>query len=106
MIIKAAKFIPKHFGATPQWGYYNNKSKIDEEVKELKESIYAYEIYQGKEQSDDLVDELADVIFLLVQIIVTYRPSLFAIFKRLRFKAKRTIQRIASGYYEKGEWKS
>lgn len=101
MILKAADLIPKHFGIYPQW--VDQDSKLEEEIGELQEAIYDYENVKTEHNLNGLIDELADLIFLLIQVIVYYKLSPFAIYKRILYKAKRTLARIKSDYYREAK---
>lgn len=97
MIVKASRQTVKEFGPREQW--IGSNSKFQEEQHELNQELFLMEYTLVPQPPDGLIDELADVIFLLIQIILHYKISPLAILKRIRFKAKRTLERIASGYY-------
>lgn len=97
MILRAAKQVVKEFGPRAQW--IGCTSKFHEEQEELNYELFLMEYTIIPQPPERLIDELADVIFLLIQIIIHYKLSPLAIIKRIRYKARRTLDRIASGYY-------
>jgi phosphoribosyl-ATP pyrophosphohydrolase len=97
MIIKAAKAIPLHFGPKAQW--IGSNSKLAEEQKELIEALIDHQAEEATDTTPNLIDEVADVLFLVIQIIVWYKLSPIAIYKQIKYKAKRTLERIKSNYY-------
>lgn len=91
----------KYFGIEQQ------KRKFSEEANELRDAIVEYEIlreYVGgakmKQLKEHIAEEIADNLALLKQFQFYYEISENEIKKWLRFKNKRTNERIKSKYYE------
>lgn len=85
------KFITKHFGYDHQ--FIGTNSKLAEEMGELLEAI-------ASGNHEHILDELADVECLLIQLKIHYGIDNVKVATRITEKVKRTHDRIESGYYE------
>lgn len=85
------KFITKTFGHDAQ--FIGSNSKLAEEMNELLEAIESG-------NHEHILDEIADVETLLIQLKLHYGIDNFRIAKRIEEKVDRTLKRIESGYYK------
>ena len=89
------------------FGIEKQKRKFGEECDELKEAISEYETlkeYVGgakmKQLKEHIAEEIADNLALLKQFQLFYEIEDDEIKKWLKFKNKRTNERIKTKYYE------
>lgn len=85
--------IIKHFGVKSQL------KKLNEEVYEFIEAVNDFAQEEGSKEHVE--EELADIIVVLSGYIKLYDLNKNNIKKMINFKLDRTIERIASRYYEK-----
>lgn len=85
--------IIEHFGIN------NQQRKLNEEVFELQEAITKLECKNG--YTEDIEEEMVDVIILLKQIFNYYNLSEGTMNLLQENKINRTLERIESGYYDK-----
>ncbi len=82
-----------------------HQDKIDEERGEFDAAVEMCEAnkhvnnYIPKELIENLEEETADNIFLMLQDIVKYGGSEIGVFNKVIEKAHRTSRRIKEGYY-------
>jgi len=84
--------IINHFGVN------NQQRKLQEEVFELQEAITKFE--NGIGDIKEVEEELVDVVLLLRQFVEFYEMNPNHLISMEIGKAKRTLERIESGYYE------
>lgn len=89
------------------FGVEAQKRKFSEEANELRDAIVEYEISKEtfggakiKKIKEHIAEEIADNLALLKQFQFYYEISENEIKKWLRFKNKRTNERIKTKYYE------
>lgn len=89
------------------FGIENQKRKFSEESNELRDAIVEYEISKGtfggakiKKIKEHIAEEIADNLSLLKQFQLFYEIKDDEIKKWLKFKNKRTNERIKTKYYE------
>lgn len=99
VIIRVAKKALKEFGVVHQIIAFD--SKLEEEISELKHEIWECFSQRKGHSIHKIESELADVIMLLIQVVIHFKLSPWRIYHALRYKAKRTDERINSGYYDK-----
>lgn len=97
MILRVAKKALNEFGPDAQ--FYGYKSKLTEEMNELNEAILNCSQHRT-EGTDNVEQEMADVLMMLIQAVIHFKLSPWRIYKWLRYKAKRTDERIDSGHYK------
>ncbi len=73
------------------FGIERQKLKLDEEIEELRRAI----MFEKKHR---IIDELADVHNVLMQLIAYYGVQ--EVYEKSIEKIERTKKRIASGYYK------
>ena len=83
------------------FGINNQQRKLQEEVFELQEAITLFE--SGNGDIKNIIEELGDTIFILRQLQSYYEITAEELHEVIEYKRKRTIDRIESGYYKKGE---
>ena len=89
------------------FGIEKQKRKFSEEADELRDAIVEYETTKKymddkmKKIREHIAEEIADNIALLKQFQAYYEISENEIKKWLRFKNKRTSERMKNGYYRK-----
>lgn len=99
-----------------RFGFRAQMKKLNEEVYEFLEAVDNYEdanMEQGDEPyytteemnifRDHVVEELGDVLILLTQFIARYKIEKEELDVWMDSKLERTMERIKTGYYEKGE---
>ena len=86
--------IIEHFGGKSQREY------LAREYQELQDEIY--KLLNGEEEN--ILTEITDVLVITLQFMVkagySFEHLEENIKKELKFKVKRTLERIESGYYE------
>ncbi len=82
------------------FGWENQRRKLAEEVNELNDEVLLFE--KGIGNINDLKEELADCYILLKQFKEAYEITDEELILEVRAKLNRTLERIESGYYEKG----
>lgn len=82
-----------------QFGFQNQRRKLQEEVQELNDEIMFFE--NGIGGIDELKEELADVYILLMEIKEYYEITDSELSREIVNKTERTLERIENGYYEK-----
>jgi NTP pyrophosphatase (non-canonical NTP hydrolase) len=98
MIIRAAKTTVRKFGWINQ--FIGQDSKLVEEQEELRDAIRNAAIRPMEHNKEAIEDEIADNLFLYIQLSVHFGLNPFKIFMRLWHKAGRTLKRIKIGYYD------
>jgi NTP pyrophosphatase (non-canonical NTP hydrolase) len=104
----------KYLDIINRFGLRAQMKKLHEEVYELLEAIDNYEDammeiderYTVEEIDifrDHVVEEMGDVLILLTQFIGRYDIIKPELDKWMDFKLDRTLERIDTGYYEKGD---
>ena len=83
----------EHFGSKTQ------RKKLCEEFMELQDELFY--IYDFGDDRENLISEIADMLVLILQFAYEYGYDNEDIIKQMKYKIKRTLERIESGYYEK-----
>ena len=81
-------------------GWREQNKQLNEETGELIEAIHDYQVIDSSNNLDHVTEEVADVLFMLEQIISAYDIDLDSIDNWLEFKRNRESNRIIEGYYE------
>lgn len=87
--------IINHFGVS------NQQRKLQEEVFEFQEAIIKYE--SGFGDIKEVEEEFVDVISILRQFKEHYQLNPLNVLLMGIKKKKRTLKRMESGYYQKGD---
>ena len=85
--------IINHFGSKTQ------RKKLCEEFMELQDELFY--IYDFGDDKENLLSEVADVLILVLQFAYEYGYDNEEIVKQMKYKIKRTLERIENGYYKK-----
>lgn len=95
MMEKNLKKITEHFGVDTEL------MKLSEEVGELQGICYK-ELYDSlANHIDDIEEECADVLVVLLQIFLAFNVDMDKVVKTVEHKVDRTIKRIEEGWYDK-----
>lgn len=79
------------------FGYENQRRKLVEEIHELNDEIFLYEIGYG--DIDKVITETADVLNILKGFMIEYDITADELREKMKIKMDRTNKRIDSGYY-------
>lgn len=79
------------------FGYENQRRKLVEEIHELNDEIFLYEIGYG--DIDKVITETADVLNILKGFMIEYDITADELREKMKIKMDRTDKRIDSGYY-------
>lgn len=82
------------------FGYENQRRKLVEETQEVNDSILLYE--KGEGDIKDVIEEIGDLLNVINGFIAAYDIEVSEISDSMTNKLTRTIYRINSGYYKKG----
>lgn len=74
------------------YGEKNQRRKLNEEHLELQDELYY--IYKFRDESENLLSEIVDVIVLVLQFAYEYGLSDEEIGEMIKFKIKRQLKRM------------
>ena len=80
---------------------FGNEKQINQAIEEMNELCVALNHYRrGKNNIDEVIGEMADVLFMLGQI-----RFMFNLFDKVDFKVKEIEDRWEKEFYKEGHWK-
>lgn len=82
-------------------GWREQNKHLVSETHELTEAIHDHEIEGDLKTLNHITEEVADVLFMINEIIEVYGIDVDKIDDWLDFKGNRESKRIREGYYEK-----
>lgn len=88
-----------------KFGLENQIKKFSEESYELQEALIKANLQMNMNNIDELreniISEIADVLFLLIQFIDYFNIKDLDVLDKLVYKSERTLDRMEEGYYDK-----
>ena len=81
-------------------GWREQNKQFISEAYELAEAIHNYQVYDSVNNLNHVTEEVADILFMINQVIAEYKIADENIDSWLSYKRKRESKRIEEGYYE------
>ena len=81
-------------------GWREQNKHFISEAHELTEAIHDYQVDKSLKNWNHITEELADIFFMLNEIIEAYDIDIDNVDDWLEYKRKRESKRIEEGYYE------
>ena len=82
-------------------GWREQNKHFISEAYELAEAIHNYQVYDSVNNLNHVTEEVADIFFMLNEIIEAYDIDIDNVDDWLEYKRKRESKRIEEGYYER-----
>ena len=81
-------------------GWREQNKQFVSEAHELTEAIHDYQVDKSLKNWNHITEEVADILFMINQVIAEYKIADENIDSWLNYKRKRESKRIEEGYYE------